>query len=106
MLSVTTAANSVLSPIHNRMPVIIRPEEWDEWLAPNPLADDSFQRITTPYPANEITALEVSPLVNSARLDDPRCCLACDLVEAEVPKKLWIKRNEAVKQDAQQTFGF
>jgi hypothetical protein len=56
------------------MPVIVRREDWDEWFSPGELEDRSFQRITAPYAPEEISALEVSPLVNSARVDDSRCC--------------------------------
>ncbi len=69
----TTAANAVLNPIHNRMPVIVRREDWGEWFSPGELPDESFQRITTPNLAGEMSSLEVSPLVNSGRVDDPRC---------------------------------
>ena len=69
----TTSANAVLEPIHNRMPVIVKKEDWNEWFAPGELADEGFQRITAPYPAVELSALAVSPIVNSARIDDARC---------------------------------
>jgi len=69
----TTSANSVLEPIHDRMPVIVSREDWEEWFSPGELADRSFQRIMAPYRAEEMTSLTVSPLVNSARVDDPRC---------------------------------
>ena len=36
------------------------------------LAAESFLRITTPYPGDEMSALAVLPLVNSAGVDDPR----------------------------------
>jgi len=44
----TTSANSVLEPIRDRMPVIIRREEWEKWFSPGELADRSFQRIMAP----------------------------------------------------------
>jgi putative SOS response-associated peptidase YedK len=81
----TTSANSVLDPIHNGMPVIVRREDWEEWMASGELADQSFQRITTPYLAEEMSALEVSPLVNSGRVDDPRCCEPAGAVVVDVP---------------------
>jgi len=101
----TTAANSVLEPIHNRMPVIVRREDWEEWFSPDPLSDASFQRITTPYAPEEMSALEVSSMVNSGRVDDPRCCEPAGSVLVDVPP-LKITREKPVKQDNQQTFGF
>ena len=63
----TTAANAVLEPIHDRMPVIVRREDWEEWFSPGELGDQGFRRITAPYRAAEISALAVSPPVNSAQ---------------------------------------
>jgi putative SOS response-associated peptidase YedK len=85
------------------MPVIVRREDWDEWMSPGELAEQSFQRITTPYAPEEMSALEVSPLVNSGRVDDPRCCEPAGSVD--VPP-LKITRKEPVKQEDQATFGF
>jgi putative SOS response-associated peptidase YedK len=101
----TTSANSVLSPIHNRMPVIVRPEDWNEWMLPGELEDQSFQRITTPYFAQEMSALEVSPLVNSAGIDDPRCCEPGGPAQVNAPP-LKISRKPPAAPDTQQTFEF
>jgi len=98
----TTSANAVLAPIHDRMPVIVRREDWDEWLSPHELAEPSFGRIMTPYAPEEMAAVSVSPLVNSARVDDPRCSEPSGA--DELPPRLKITRNPAA--DAQQTFGF
>jgi putative SOS response-associated peptidase YedK len=68
----TTTPNALLEPIHRRMPVILPEEEWEEWFSPHPLADESFVRMTAPYPAGKMEATEVSTLVNNARMDDPR----------------------------------
>jgi len=98
----TTAANAVLESIHDRMPVIVRREEWSEWLSHAELADRAFQRITCPYRSDEMAAVAVSPLVNSARVDDPRCCEAA---APEVPQKLKITRKETGTPDGQETLG-
>ena len=102
----TTSANSVLEPIHNRMPVIVRREDWDEWLSPGRLADESFRRITAPYLAGEVSVLEVSPLVNNATVDEPRCCEPGDAGSGEASRKLKMIRKKPVNEDGQQTFGF
>jgi len=101
----TTAGNLVLEPIHNRMPVIVRREDWEEWMVPGELEDLSFQRITTPYAAAEMSALEVSSLVNSGRVDDARCCEPADSVPID-PPPLKVTRKPMVKPDDQQMFGF
>jgi len=101
----TTPANAVLEPIHTRMPVIVRRGDWEEWMSPEELADESFQRITAPYSAEEMAMLEVSPMVNSARIDDPRCCEAIVSASTEL-QPLKITRKSKVKQDGQGTFEF
>jgi len=88
--------------IHDRMPVIVRREDWEEWFSPGELADRSFQRITTPYRAEEMSAVAVSPLVNSARVDDPRCCQPGDPATEDL-QKLKITRREP--RADQQTLG-
>jgi putative SOS response-associated peptidase YedK len=51
------------------MPVIVRREDWEEWFSPGELGDQGFKRITTPYRAEEMSVVAVSPLVNSASPD-------------------------------------
>jgi len=49
----------------------------------------------------EMTSLAVSPVVNSARVDDPRCCEPGE--SSEDPEKLKITRREP--ETDQQTWG-
>ena len=49
-----------------------------EWLSPNAVADESFTHSTSPYAAEEMSALAVPPIGNNARVDDVRCCEAWD----------------------------
>ena len=72
-------------------------------MTPGELPEESFQRITTPYLAEDMSALEVLAIVTSGRVDDARCCEPSGSVD--VPP-LKIARKEPVKQDDQQTFGF
>ncbi|MEO6308774.1 MAG: SOS response-associated peptidase [Nitrospiraceae bacterium] len=70
---ITTEPNELMQPIHNRMPVILAPSSYDQWL------DPAFQNIETlngllrPYPSEELTAHPVSTLVNNPRHDAPQC---------------------------------
>jgi len=64
----TTDANALLAPIHERMPVIIDPGDYDTWLA-----GPAFAPLMRPFPADRMTAREVSTWVNSPAHDDPRC---------------------------------
>ncbi len=62
----TTEANRVVGRIHDRMPVIVPPAAFGDWLGGGevPLG---------PYPPEAMTGFRVSPLVNSPANDDPRC---------------------------------
>ncbi|NLJ56615.1 MAG: SOS response-associated peptidase [Firmicutes bacterium] len=67
---ITTAANSMLKPIHNRMPVILSKEALKTWLARD---TDLFtlKSLLTPYPSELLAAYEVSTLINNPRHDNP-----------------------------------
>lgn len=69
----TTDANAVVRPIHDRMPVILRPEDYDRWLDPAIERSQELPPLLRPFPAELMEAYPVSPLVNSPARDDPRC---------------------------------
>ena len=68
---ITTAANDFLSPIHDRMPVILPRESEGMWLEPGVEDPDSLTDILTPNSSEGMDAYEVSTLVNYARNDGP-----------------------------------
>jgi putative SOS response-associated peptidase YedK len=70
---ITTGANTVVSPIHDRMPVILADESVDRWLDPREEDLDSLREILAPAPDDLLTRLSVSPRVNSVKNDDPSC---------------------------------
>jgi len=64
----TTVPNDLVSPIHNRMPVILDPADWDLWLSEDaPRAD--LRALLIPFPSQPLDAHPVSPAVNSVRND-------------------------------------
>lgn len=67
---VTTEANGLVAPIHQRMPVILRPETEAAWLDPA-MGTLDLQRLLGPYPAEQMEAYPVGLAVNSARNDGP-----------------------------------
>jgi putative SOS response-associated peptidase YedK len=69
----TTAANAVLAPIHERMPVILPPTEYSRWLDPGLLNTDSLAPLLAPFPPEDMLAFPVSPRVNSPTVDDEKC---------------------------------
>ena len=62
---ITTEANALLRPIHDRMPVIIKPQEYRFWLDTAIQEPFILNRLLQPYPPEEMDIYEVSPLVNS-----------------------------------------
>lgn len=77
---VTTEANELMKPIHERMPVIIPKEREDDWLDPA-MKDTTFlQELLNPYPANEMEAYSVSKLVNSPQNNSPELIKRLKLV--------------------------
>ena len=69
----TTAANSFIEPVHNRMPVILSAETEPLWLDPLTETPDNLQPLLLPAPPESLDAREVSPTVNNVRNDHPGC---------------------------------
>ena len=70
---ITTSANELLAPIHDRMPVILRPRDYDRWLDPQNQEIALLQTLLVPLPADEMQAERVSDVVNNVRNNvDPR----------------------------------
>jgi putative SOS response-associated peptidase YedK len=70
---VTTSANSLSANVHDRMPVILDPVDYDLWLDPAMNDKEHLQTLLVPYPAEAMKAEPVSTRVNSVRNDDPEC---------------------------------
>lgn len=68
---ITTSANNTLSPIHDRMPVILPRNLEDFWLDDSVTDPDALTNVLNPYDDGKMEAYEVSTLVNSARNDGP-----------------------------------
>lgn len=66
---ITVEPNELLATLHNRMPVILPPSAYAQWLDPAPQTPDSLQPLLKPFPAREMAAHPVSPLVNSPAND-------------------------------------
>jgi putative SOS response-associated peptidase YedK len=68
---ITTNANDLLAPLHERMPVILRKKEYDDWL--DPLFDDlgMLQGMLRAYPTERMALYRVSEAVNSATNNGP-----------------------------------
>ncbi|MHB8880140.1 MAG: SOS response-associated peptidase [Thermodesulfovibrionales bacterium] len=67
---ITTGANDLLAPIHDRMPVILPRDKEDLWLDPRQDPDVLLEMLR-PYPSEELEYYEVSPKVNTPAYDSP-----------------------------------
>lgn len=70
---ITTDANEVTRDIHDRMPVILSPDNFDIWLDSEFQGYDFLKSLLVPYAGNELTAYPVSRVVNSPKNDGPDC---------------------------------
>jgi putative SOS response-associated peptidase YedK len=66
---ITTAANELVHPIHERMPLILSPANFDEWLVSD---EPPVELLATPE-TTDFEAVPVSSWVNSPKHDDARC---------------------------------
>jgi putative SOS response-associated peptidase YedK len=69
---ITTQANAVMAPLHDGMPVMIRPEHYRWWLEHKP-GNDLYQSALNSPLEVPLKIYPVSNLVNSVKTDDPRC---------------------------------
>lgn len=69
---ITTDANELVRPFHDRMPVILPRSKYQSWLnADMPTAE--LRSLLIPFPETEMLAVPVGRTVNSPKTDDPSC---------------------------------
>jgi putative SOS response-associated peptidase YedK len=66
----TTDPNGLMEPIHNRMPVILEPKDYDHWLDPGDPARPPVD-VLRPYAAERMKAWPVSDRVGNVRNNSP-----------------------------------
>jgi putative SOS response-associated peptidase YedK len=69
----TTEANELMHPIHNRMPVILDPKNYDLWLDPDVKKPELLQPLLHPYASGEMATHPVSKTVNKPSNDSAEC---------------------------------
>jgi putative SOS response-associated peptidase YedK len=69
----TTASNAVTSPIHDRMPVILDPDNYDLWLDPGMTNVDAVSEVLKPFDARQMRCYAVSTRINQVASDDEEC---------------------------------
>ncbi len=68
----TTTPNSLMEPIHNRMPVVLDPADYGMWLDPA-TAPDQLNHLLRPFDPDRLAAFPVSTAVNRPGNDSPEC---------------------------------
>jgi putative SOS response-associated peptidase YedK len=69
---ITTEANDLMSPIHDRMPVVLRPEEYASWLEPGELEPDELRVLLAPPPDDFLVCHRVGGEVGRSRSEGPQ----------------------------------
>jgi putative SOS response-associated peptidase YedK len=78
---ITTDANDLMAPIHDRMPVIIGAENWEKWLGEEAANDNELKAMLTPFPGQRLTAWPVDQRVGNVKND------TADLIEKAAVQK-------------------
>jgi len=69
----TTPANAALAAVHDRMPAIVRPEDYARWLDARQEDAAALRGLLQPLPDDRIEVVPVGPRVNRVAVDDPSC---------------------------------
>jgi putative SOS response-associated peptidase YedK len=69
----TTDANELMQPIHEWMPVVLPPDQYDLWLDPRCQDSEKLANFLQPFPSEGMLAYRVSALVNNPKNDVPQC---------------------------------
>lgn len=67
----TTAANALVAPVHDRMPVILEAADHAPWLDPAVPGTEALGLVAAPFPAERLRLHRVGPAVNDARHEGP-----------------------------------
>jgi len=69
---IVTGANATMQPIHERMPVILNPAQYNSWLNVGHFNRAQLESLLVPY-GGSLEAYPVSRIVNNPKSDDARC---------------------------------
>lgn len=70
---ITTEPNELVSPLHDRMPAMVLPDDYDLWLDPGISDRDRLIPLLRSYLEQELEAFAVDSAVNNPNFEDPRC---------------------------------
>jgi putative SOS response-associated peptidase YedK len=67
---ITTTPNELCAELHNRMPVVLKPEGWPVWLGEQPATVPELKALLAPYPSDDMICWPVSARVGNVRNND------------------------------------
>ena len=67
---ITTEPNELCAALHNRVPVVLKPETWPAWLGEEPAHASELRALLAPFPSEEMTCWPVSPRVGNVKNND------------------------------------
>lgn len=76
----TASPNELISPIHHRMPVILKEEDEKRWLSPK-LHPQELKELLQPYDSHLMSASPISNRINSVKHNDPSCIEPATVME-------------------------
>lgn len=79
----TTTPNAVTATVHDRMPVILHPDNYDLWLDPGMINVQVVSELLKPYDARPMRCYPVSTRINHVINDDEECSRSVDVVETQ-----------------------
>jgi putative SOS response-associated peptidase YedK len=74
---VTTHANELMRPLHDRMPVILDPEDYAAWLDQTRRPKEELLGLLRAFPSEAMKVVPVSTTVNNPRNQGPSCIEPC-----------------------------
>jgi putative SOS response-associated peptidase YedK len=81
----TTSPNAVTATVHDRMPVILNPNDYDLWLDPGMTDVQVVSELLKPYDARSMCCYPVSTRINHVANDDAECSQRIELLESQNP---------------------
>jgi putative SOS response-associated peptidase YedK len=67
----TTKPNELCAELHNRMPVVLKPETWPAWLGEEPATMGDLKAMLAPHPFEDMICWPVNQRVDSVKNNDP-----------------------------------
>ena len=81
----TTDANAITKDIHDRMPVILKPEDYDRWLDPGITGPEQLQELLHPFDPRLMKKYPLSSAVSNVNNDGPECIQEAPADDAAAP---------------------